>query len=243
MSDESKASLREPLKSLGKTLFDGAVFLALIAALSYLVAFTEEFFYCKFFGIPYYLIVISKPTIALVGITLLFLIGGAFGLMYVLLSEAPNPDVPRRENLISGLLAALVAGLFLAQLRTSWLQFVQIGFAAVLLGIFWSRLRKQGSRWSHMSVGVVVVALVCAGSLGYSRAWRQKDFPVFLLSSDRQLVVLYSDGDSFVCTPLRKQTDQVDRTFLLLDRSTVVRNSTPLQVRRIGPLHLVSEAK
>jgi hypothetical protein len=112
-------------------------------------------------------------------------------------------------------------------------------------------VRSSASRVSYLEAPVPFVVaflfiLLLAAHWGGSVARAQVAFTVLLPTSGPPLVALYSDGDLFVCAPLGKQTStghEVGRTFRLIDRSTLVRDGTLVQIKKVGPLQLVPESK
>lgn len=101
-------------------------------------------------------------------------------------------------------------------------------------------------RYGKLARVVIVVLLfvigtVClAGGLGHGLAKLHQSFPV-ISSQGRgapKLVVLYSDGEHLICAPFRPP-HKVERSFVLLDRSSLSQDKSLLQIQSIGPLHSV----
>ena len=94
---------------------------------------------------------------------------------------------------------------------------------------------KQSSYLPIAVFGLVLYSLVAAVQMGESFARGPKRLLVLPSQSRSQpeLVVLYTDGDSFVCAPLRKPGQQQNEviTLVLLDRSALARDKTPMQRR------------
>lgn len=97
--------------------------------------------------------------------------------------------------------------------------------------------------------------LLCAGVLGRSQAQYQTRFLVLPAQEKgaQEMVVLYSDGEHFICAPLicaplkkpqgklqkSKPSYETACTFVLLDRSLLSQEKKTMQLESIGPLRSV----
>ncbi|HEV2380141.1 MAG TPA: hypothetical protein VG206_10150 [Terriglobia bacterium] len=245
-----------------------------ITIYAYLVAFLYQTLYLISFGIPVELVSLTNTTIIRFWLLFGFLGLVCFSPWLMVMKARPVGPVWRRLAAFLPLVG-FVCFTFLVY-TLSWLG--PLLFALPVFYFYWAvvyplrqtrdvkgfKARPQESaekvqtfprkQLDYVSPVVIILLLLyipyAAWRVGRNIARTPGPRLVLQLPSQPELVVLYTDGNLFVCEPLREPGQQQNQavSLVLLDRSALSQGNIPLklkvvQFRELCPLLLVPELK
>ena len=238
-----------------------AILLAAFSAYAYLVTFAYEAGFCKFFGIPNYLIEISLTNLLVVAAVLYALFGSSFvlgGLMIYATMPSLDPMHPIALRLKRLFIPALLLLGYVA-LRTEHIGWLLGVFAVLIIAEFvvpiilhrkikgyLEKLRhddrtaygdtpliRMAGKLGHTWYLGIILAVILIGLSYDAGQFNAKSQKIFM-TIDSNLVVLRRYGDALVCARLLSNGPEIEPRIVLVIPDA--KEKLVLEQNEIGPL-------